>query len=138
MSTMKPFTEGALADGLMKSGRSTINWTSESLVSTLNEGQIKLLLNLVPLGADTLPRGGELSVGVSDNGAAPALSVVAKGEGARMSVEVEEALRPGASIDLLTPRCIHAYYCQCLAARLGIRVQAAVRGDERVEFSSIL
>ena len=62
-------TEGdlqALADGLMESGRSTINWTGESLVSSLNDGQIKLLLNLVPLGADTLPRGGELSVGVTD------------------------------------------------------------------------
>ncbi|MBT5109998.1 MAG: hypothetical protein HOM25_15065 [Rhodospirillaceae bacterium] len=128
----------ALADGLMQSGRSTINWTSDSLVSILNDDQIKLLLNLAPLGADTLPRGGELSVGVKDSGAGPALSVVATGEGARISAEVEEALRPEASIDLLTPRCIHAYYCQCLAARLGIRVQAAVRDDNCVEFSSIL
>jgi histidine phosphotransferase ChpT len=124
-----------LAEGLMESGRATIKWGSESLVSTLQEAHVRLLLNLLPLGSDTLPRGGELSVGVTGRGM---LSVMATGEGARISPEVETALQQDVSIDDLTPRSVHAYYCQCLARRLGTTVQASVRDIDCVEFSSIL
>jgi histidine phosphotransferase ChpT len=69
----------ALADGLMNSGKSGIEWPDGVLLSSMNEDQSKLLLNIIGLAANTLPRGGTISMRTLRSGGEPIVSATAPG-----------------------------------------------------------
>jgi len=77
-------------------------------------GQAKLLLNMISLARDSLPRGG--IIGLRGRGAAgPLIAVVAEGVGATPG-EAATALAQ-TSAQGLGPRGAQAYYAACLARR---------------------
>lgn len=122
----------ALADGLLKSGKSEIEWPVGPLLDDMPEAHIKLLLNVIGLAANTLPRGGKVIVQTDLPGA---LSVVARGEGAKLSEDVMAALAKDVSIESLSPRNIHAYFCQCIAAQANQTLRVSLTRSEQIEFS---
>lgn len=104
---------GALADAVnldemqdltakfLEGGRVTLEWTKGE--TALDRRIAKLLLNLILIGVETLPRGGALRVGVMKKGATN-LIVVAEGRSATLSERSRDLLRRGEIGDALQPK----------------------------------
>jgi histidine phosphotransferase ChpT len=76
----------------------------------------KLACNLLPVGAEALPRGGRLSL--TDN----PLAIEAVGEAATLSPEAQAALALSTPIAELTVRTVQAYFTGLLAEALACRL----------------
>jgi histidine phosphotransferase ChpT len=112
------------------SGKHQVAWQGPA--ATLPKNQVKLLLNLVALGAIALPRGGTVSVEVT--GAPPNVSflVRAKGDSARLADQIKSLLTGtnGVAVDA---HSIQPYYTRRVAGAAGMTVTAEAR-DGEVEF----
>jgi len=82
---------GRLVAGLLAGGKVQLNWQAPHVNWPKNWA--KLLMNAAMLGADCLPRGGQLNVTVSTDPAAPSFKIVATSQHARVLEEVSNALR---------------------------------------------
>jgi histidine phosphotransferase ChpT len=89
----------------------------------LDGATARLLLNLVLLAKDALPRGGRITVDLSDGRP----RVVARGEPAALSDEARQVLADGRAA--AGPRGAQAQFAQILASRLGGRLAAAVTAE---------
>lgn len=87
--------------------------------------QAKLVLNLLLIARDALPRGGRLDVRLR-RGRQWSIEVAATGR--VMVGEALEALN-AAGLDGLTPRGAQAYYAGLLAHRLGCRIEVTATDD---------
>ncbi len=109
----------ALAAGFLASTKTTLDWTAVPPAGDTPEGLDKLLLNLIVLGEECLPRGGTLCVALSGGGAGLEVAVTASGTGARLREESQLVLADAVAIDELTPRNVHGYFTRLLAQRMG-------------------
>ena len=89
-------------------------------------GNGKLLMNLAFVAAETIGRGGVLTLGASGT----ALQAVASGEGAAIDAEMRAALDLATPVDALTPKTVQGYFTALLARRAGrsLRVEADEAG----------
>lgn len=85
----------------------------------LEAGWGKLLLNLIVLGMDCLPRGGVLTASVAGSGSKPSITVMGKGEEARLPDRYADILTREVSSDEVTALNVHAFYTRALASALG-------------------
>ncbi len=108
-----------LAAGYLASGKNTLDWAADQPPAEAPEGLGKLLLNLIALGAECLPRGGAVGVALLDGAAGLEVSVTAMGTGARLREESQPALADDVVIEELTPRNVHGYFTRLLAQRMG-------------------
>lgn len=90
-----------LTQGFLEGGRVTLTWTPGE--TALDRALSKLLLNLILIGVETLPRGGQLRVGVMRKGATN-LIVVAEGRNATLSERSRDLLRKGSADTALQPK----------------------------------
>lgn len=117
-----------LAEGYLQAHKAALDWQADpALAAAAGEGGGKLLLNLIALALEALPRGGTVRAGGDADGA---LAVAAQGQGARLRPESAEALEPDADVDDLTPRTVQAYFAQVLARRAGSRLELSQREGE--------
>jgi histidine phosphotransferase ChpT len=82
---------GRLVGGLLEGGKVQLTWNAPHVNWPKNWA--KLLMNATLLGADCLPRGGQLLVDVSTDPAAPAFKITATSPHARLQEEVANAVR---------------------------------------------
>jgi histidine phosphotransferase ChpT len=84
---------GRLTRGLVEDGKIVVDWpeNGEASSAELSREMTKLLLNLVLLGIEALPRGGTVKVRVQSSGA-PGVVVEALGENAGLKEESEVAM----------------------------------------------
>lgn len=118
-----------LAIGVFDGGRFVCHY-SESIRRLPSEWQ-KLACNLLSVGAETLPRGGRLSL--SDN----PLTLEAIGDPAALAPEMRAALMLAPPIDELTARTVQAYFTGLLAKVLG-RVVVASTEPGRVRLTVVV
>lgn len=83
---------------------------------------LKLLLNIVLLSAECLPRGGNVEVFVEPSANQLKCTIVAAGQGVRVEDHTLAAVAGTAPLDQLTPRNVHAYYAARIAEALGGRL----------------
>jgi histidine phosphotransferase ChpT len=119
-----------LAEAYLRTHKASLDWEADAPLEAAGQGGGKLLLNLIALALEALPRGGRLLAGGASDGT---LDVTASGTGVRLRPESAEALEPDADIDDLTPRSVQAYFTQMLAQRTGQRV-AVREGDGELSF----
>lgn len=114
------------------SGKHQVAWQGPP--ATLPKNKVKLLLNLVALGAVALPRGGVINVEIA--GTPPAVSFVvrARGDAARLTDKVK-GLLAGTNGVTIDAHSIQPYYTRLIAAAAGMRVSAEAR-DGEVEFKA--
>lgn len=91
-------------------------------LATPGAGGAKLLLNMVLLGADALPRGGELRVGLAPAPGGLAAEVAALAPEARLPEELAAALAGTVSVADLSARSVQARWTGLVADRLGTSV----------------
>ena len=124
-----------LVEAYFADSRTKISWPTDATIPELREGWGKLLLNLLSLAADTLPRGGVISVAFHDEADGHRLIVAAEGEGARISKECGEAMVPDVPLASLTPRSVHAYFVCRLSDRFGAGLCADDDASGRIVFT---
>ncbi len=108
-----------LAAGYLASSKTTLDWAARPPAGEMPEGLGQLLLNLIALGDECLPRGGSLGVALSEGAAGLEVAVTANGTGARLREETQPVLTDDVIVDELTPRNVHGYFTRLLAQRMG-------------------
>ncbi|MCW5771839.1 MAG: hypothetical protein KIT16_09410 [Rhodospirillaceae bacterium] len=83
---------------------------------------LKLLLNLIALAAENLPRGGNIEVFVEPAPQQLRFTVVGEGQGVRVEETTLAAMMGTAAIEQLTPRSVQGYFTARMAEALGGRV----------------
>ena len=107
---------------VLAGGKITLDWPEETEAGPL--GAAKLVLVMLLVASETLPRGGRIAVRTSQNRDFSA-TVTASGVGVRLTPELRAALDPKAAATGLSTRSIHAYF----AAHLCRRQRATLRVD---------
>ncbi len=127
-----------LAQAYLKTSKAELDWPDGSLSREVPDGLGKLLLNMLELGLESLPRGGALTVSLSAGGGEPGrfcVEVVALGDGVQLKPEMALALGPGVQVEDLTPRNVHGYFTRLLAERQGGRLDVEGPSDGRLRLS---
>ena len=83
---------------------------------------LKLLLNLIALGGDSLPRGGSIEVFVEPAQQQLRFTIVAQGQGVRVEEATLAAMMGTAAVEQLTPRNVHGYFVARIAEAMGGRL----------------
>jgi histidine phosphotransferase ChpT len=83
---------------------------------------LKLLLNMIALGGESLPRGGNIEVFVEPGPQQLRFTVVASGQGVRVEELTLAALMGTIALEQLTPRSVHGYFTARIAESMGGRL----------------
>lgn len=124
-----------LAAGYLAAGKIDLDWNARLPDGDAPDGLGKILLNLVALAKEMLPRGGTLRVALLNEGGRLSAVVSAEGAGAAIREETAPGLAPDAAVEDLTPRNVHAYFTRTLARRLGSDLEVDSSAENRVRFA---
>ena len=126
-----------LATRFFSHQKSSLEWVGAAPPG-LPESAGKLILNMLVLGAEALPRGGTVGVLLADDDGTSEITVVAVGADAGLREESQAGLTDGVAVQDLTPRSVHAYFTRSLARRAGGDLQASVAGPGHLRLSARL
>ena len=111
-------------------GKHQVSWQGPA--ATLPKNKVKLLLNLVALGAMALPRGGTVEVEIAGTPPDVSFIVRAKGDRARLTDEVKGLLTGGNGV-AVDAHSIQPYYASRVAMAAGM-TSGPKPATEEVEF----
>ena len=117
---------------LAGSGKHQVDWQGPAV--TLPKNKVKLLLNLVALGAVALPRGGAVKVEIAGTPPLVSFVVTAKGEPARLNDQVRSLLSGANGVEV-DAHSVQPYYARRVATAAGMTVTVETREGE-VEFKA--
>lgn len=83
------------------------------------DGLCKMVLCVMKLGIEGLPRGGVISVEKADDNA---MLICARGENAHFNPEIISSLRHDITIDNICPKLIHSYVTGLIAQHYGFEI----------------
>ena len=112
---------------LAGSGKHQVTWQGPAV--TLPKNKVKLLLNLVALGAVALPRGGVVNVEIEGTPPDVSFIVKAKGDSARLNDQVKSLLS-GANGVAVDAHLVQPYYASRVATAAGMTVTVEARDGE--------
>ncbi len=107
-------TTTKLCEGFAKAHKIEMLWP-HSVPAMLPEGCVKVLLNMVALGAECLMRGGRLIVSLAPGSGGFEIKLSAEGEGVRLRDEAEQGLAESVDVAEMSPRSVHAYFTRLMA-----------------------
>jgi histidine phosphotransferase ChpT len=115
-----------MARGHIEDGKTTVAWNLPRVL--LPKNRVKLLLNMMVIAQQTIPRGGVLTVDQIGQGETIGFRVAASGLNARMPQNIADLLsaRHGGSVDA---HAVQPYYTRLLAQACGLNVVLAPEGD---------
>lgn len=115
---------------LEKHEKSSITWPAdrERMLPRLT---IKSAMNMVLMGIEALPRGGEITVSFDKDG----IQVVAEGQGARIEEDSLKTLAEGATVEMVTPRSVQTYFTAQVVAAAGGILNIDSEETDRVKLS---
>ncbi|WP_409433186.1 histidine phosphotransferase ChpT [Litorimonas sp. RW-G-Af-16] len=120
-----------LAGDMYAGGKASLTWALTD--DGLDKNHARILLNLIMLAVQAIPRGGDVNIG--QNGST--LVLTATGPRARLDAAVERTLVGKAPEDGFDGRSIQPFYTGMMARELGGKAIAAIT-DETVTFTADL
>ena len=128
-----------LTDAIIETGRMTLDWPAdEGIAATeLNEGSVKLLLNMVLLAAEALSPAGTVKVQLSSGEGRLAAEMISEGEGVQLDDQELGGITGAVAVADLTPRSIHGYYTARLAEDQGTELTVEV-SEGSIRFTALL
>jgi histidine phosphotransferase ChpT len=122
-----------MARGHLEDGKTTIAWNLPRLL--LPKNRVKLLLNMLVIAQQTIPRGGVLTVDPVGEGGGLGFRVTAHGLNARVPQNIADILSSGhaAAVDA---HAVQPYYTRLLAQSCGLKVVLAAEGEAVVVTAS--
>jgi histidine phosphotransferase ChpT len=118
-----------MARGHIEDGKTTIAWNLPRLL--LPKNRVKLLLNMLVIAQQTIPRGGTLTVDPVGEGEAFGFRVTASGLNARLPQNIADLLSSGELV-ANDAHSVQPYYTRLLAQACGLKVSLAADGDAMV------
>jgi histidine phosphotransferase ChpT len=122
-----------MARGHIEDGKATIAWNLPRLL--LPKNRVKLLLNLLIIAQQTIPRGGTLTIDPIGEGEAMGFRVTAAGLNARLPQNIADILNSGEK-HAADAHSVQPYYTRLLAEACGLKVKLAAEGDTVVATAS--
>jgi histidine phosphotransferase ChpT len=122
-----------MARGHIEDNKTKISWNLPRALMPKNK--VKLLLNMMIIAQQTIPRGGVLTVDTVGEGEAIGFRVAAAGLNARMPQNIAELLRAGNS-GSVDAHAVQPYYTRLLAQSCALNVVLASEGDAMVVTAS--
>jgi len=118
-----------MARGQIEDGKTTITWNLPRLL--LPKNRVKLLLNMMVIAQQTIPRGGMLTVDPLGEGETMSFRVTATGLNARLPQNIVSLL--GAAHDgAIDAHAVQPYYTRLLAEACGLTVALAAEDGKMV------
>ena len=111
----------ALTQNILRRGKVALDWRLENKM--VPKDMVKLLLNLVLIAIDCIPRGGTLSV-TGDLAAGRPYEVEARGVKARLNNDVKQALFETLELDACDSRQIQPLFTKLIAEQLALALEA--------------
>jgi len=122
-----------MAKGHIEDGKSTIAWNLPRIL--LPKNRVKLLLNMLVIAQQTIPRGGTLTVDPIGQGETMSFKVTATGLNARLPQNIADMLASNevAGVDA---HAVQPYYTRLLAEACGLKVSLKSEGEAVVATAS--
>jgi histidine phosphotransferase ChpT len=122
-----------MARGHLEDGKTRVVWNLPRVLMPKN--RVKLLLNMMVIAQQTIPRGGVLTVDSIGQGEASGFRVLASGLNARLPQNIADLLRSGSS-SVIDAHAVQPYYTRLLAHACGLSVVLAAEGEAVVVTAS--
>jgi histidine phosphotransferase ChpT len=117
-----------LARGQFEDGRTTVVWNLPRLL--LPKNRVKLLLNMLVIAQQTIPRGGTMTVDAIGEGDAISFRIHTAGINARIPQNIIERLNEtGSAVDA---HAVQPYYTRLLAASCSLKITMEMAGEDVV------
>ena len=116
-----------MARGQIEDGKVTITWNLPRLL--LPKNRVKLLLNMLIIAQQTIPRGGTLTVDPIGEGETVGFKITATGINARINQAVPGLLEGQSEHGTVDAHAIQPFYTGLLARACGLSVGLAAEGD---------
>lgn len=123
-----------LSAALLESSRTKLDWTTVQAPEGAPDGIAKVVLNMIALGHEALPRGGRLSVEIEGGAGGVEARVTASGQDAHLRPESLAGLQDDVSIEEMTPRGVQGYFTRLTARRLGSDLEVETPAPDSLLF----
>jgi histidine phosphotransferase ChpT len=114
--------------GMFQDDKVTLTWTAPRALFPKN--RVKLLLNLVVLATNAVPRGGHIAVTVAGDAERCEFTLLAKGLNARIPPHAEALLAGAPENGTVDAHGIQVFYAGMVARAAGMNVTLRLSGDE--------
>jgi histidine phosphotransferase ChpT len=114
-----------MAKGHIEDGKVTLSWNLPRFL--LPKNRVKLLLNMLIIAQQTIPRGGTLTIDPVGEGEAMSFRVTAAGLNARVPQPVVDSLASSAAA--ADAHAVQPYYTRLLAQACGLTVTLVPEGE---------
>jgi histidine phosphotransferase ChpT len=115
-----------MARGHIEDAKTSIAWNLPRLL--LPKNRVKLLLNMMVIAQQTIPRGGVLTVNPIGDGETMSFRLMTTGLNARLPQNIADILS-GAHAAAVDAHAVQPYYTRLLAQACGLTVTLAVEAD---------
>lgn len=115
-----------MARGHIEDAKTSISWNLPRVL--LPKNRVKLLLNMMVIAQQTIPRGGVLTVNPIGEGETMSFRVMATGLNARLPQNIADILS-GAHAAAVDAHAVQPYYTRLLAQACGLNVTLAAEGE---------
>ena len=122
-----------MARGHLEDSKTKITWNLPRIL--LGKNRVKLLLNMLVIAQQTIPRGGVLTVDPVGEGDAMAFRVTASGLNARLPQNIVDMLA-SEQVGTVDAHAVQPYYTRLLAQSAGLKVTLVAEGDAIVVTAS--
>jgi histidine phosphotransferase ChpT len=129
-----------LAAGLLRGGKAALDWPADARPApdgAVSPDAVKVVLNMVLIASESLPRGGTIGVKVKALEDGLGVAVIAAGPGARLRDDLRLALAGKATGDDLSARNVHGHYAQCLARGLGAGIEVGEGAGGEIQLAAL-
>jgi histidine phosphotransferase ChpT len=116
-----------MAKGHIEDGKVTLTWNLPRLL--LPKNRVKLLLNMLVIAQQTIPRGGTLAVDPVGEGEAINFRITAAGLNARVPQNIVDLLSATSSSSI-DAHAVQPHYTRLLAEACGLKVTLTLEGEK--------
>ena len=118
--------------------KSSLDWSASAMPTGLPDSAGKLILNMLLLAGEALPRGGTVGVLFAEDDGAHEISVVAVGADAGLREETQAGLADDVPTAELTPRSVQPYFTMRLARAMVGRLEVEAPGPGHMRLTAKL
>lgn len=126
----------SLTNGVYDEAKAEIIW--KVTPAGIEKSAARLLLNLIMLAVQAVPRGGSVTVNATDQGGMTRLHLISEGPKARLADSVAKALAGKAPDEGWDGRTVQPFYAGMIAREHKGRVDAVAASEERIEFTALM
>ena len=116
-----------MAKGHIEDGKITLTWNLPRLL--LPKNRVKLLLNMLVIAQQTIPRGGTLTIDPVGEGESMSFRITSAGLNARVPQNIVDLLN-ATSTNTVDAHAVQPYYTRLLAQACGLTVTLVLEGDK--------